>query len=193
MSIRIITPAAALAVSLEEAKISLREDGTDKDALITAWIKGITGYVKFYTRRALIYETVELTLDEFPNRDGGGSGVISLDGPPTVSVQSIVYLDADGQSQTLDPQDYFVDAISEPGYVVVASGKEWPVELDRINCLTVTFTRGYSADSSGIPEGIKLYILAKLSEQFDPAARVEKDTVQSSFIDHLLDEFKVYG
>ena len=51
---------------------------------------------------------------------------------------------------------------------------------------------GYGASDADIPKGIKLYILARLVEQYDPAIRVEKDTVQSSFLDGLLDRYKVY-
>jgi uncharacterized phiE125 gp8 family phage protein len=193
MTTKLVTPPAALAVSLEDAKLSLREDGSDKDALIIAWIKGITAYVEHYTGRALIHRQMRVTLDAFPTTCAGGSGAIAFDHPPTASVDSIRFLDLGGTLQTLDPQDYLADLVSEPGYAVVATSKAWPATLDRINAVTADYTAGYSADSSGIPEGVKLFILAKLVEQFDVAARLEKDTVQSSFLDRLLDPYRMYG
>lgn len=193
MTTTVITPATELPITLAAAKDALHEDTADKDADITDWINGIAAYVMHYTGRALTYEGARVTLDEFPNREGGGDGAIRLDGPPVVSVQSVKYLDVDGTLQTLDPQDYLVDLVSEPAYVVPAPGKTWPTEYDRINAVTVDYTRGYSADATGIPAGITLYIKAKLREQFDPASRVERDTVQSSFIDHLLDPYVMYG
>lgn len=71
-------------------------------------------------------------------------------------------------------------------------GKAWPTTCDRINAVNVDVVAGYGETEASIPKGIKLYILARLVEQYDPAIRVEKDTVQSSFLDGLLDRYKVY-
>lgn len=190
MNPEVITPAAGMIVSLEAAKLSLKEDSDDKDSLVTAWILGIEAYVEHYTGRAFVPRGMRLSLDAFPVNERGSSGVIFLDHPPTSSVESINYLDADGATQVLDPQDYVVDLKSEPACIVIGAGKAWPTTLDRIHAVWVDFTAGYG---NGMPRGVELFALAKLSEQFDPAIRMEKDTVQSSFIDRLLDHLKVYG
>lgn len=187
MTTKIVTPPVALAVSLEAAKLSLREDGTDKDALISAWISGITNYAEHYTGRSFVNRQVRATLNEFP------AGAIFLDAPPLVSVNAIRYYDENGTLQTLDPQDYVVDIESEPGNVAIADGLAWPLTLPRSGSVMVDYTAGYGVSDSSIPEDIKLYILAKLAEQFDQGDWVKKDTVQSSFIDRLLDPKKMYS
>lgn len=185
MVTRLITPPAALPVSLASAKMNLRIDDSDQDDLITAWIEGITAHAEHYTGRSFVNQTWRVTLDTFPD-------AIELP-PPVSSVISLKYLDEEGTEQTLDPTDYIVDSVSEPGYLVPGVDKAWPATYDRINAVYVDVVSGYGATYTDVPAGLRLYILAKLTEQFDPSVRVEKDTVQASFIDSMLDRYKVYA
>ena len=186
MTTKQVTPPAALAVSLADAKLSLREDGTDKDILITAWIQGITAFAEHYTGRSFAPRPMRVTLDKFPMVDGG-PGAICLDGSPIASVESVAFLDAAGVQQTLDPADYIIDFESEPGWIVPAPGLDWPATFDRIGAVTVNYTAG-----AEIPHALRLYVLAKLSEEFDkPDAK--RGTIGPSFIDNLLNCLKVYG
>ena len=184
MPTRLIIPPAALPVSLAEAKLNLRIDGNEQDSLIEAWLHGITAHAEHVTGRSFISQTWRVTLDEFPD---------AIELPVPVSSVTIKFLDEAGVEQTLDTADYVVDSASEPGYAVPNVGKAWPTTYDRINAVNVDVVAGYGASESDIPKGIKLYILAKLVEQYDPAIKAEKDTVQSSFIDRLLDQYKVYA
>lgn len=179
MTTQVVTPAGSLAVSLADAKLQLRIDGVDQDALVEAWIEGITAHAEHYTGRAFVNQGMRVTLDSFPS-------AIRLDRSPVVSVESVKFYDANGVLQTLNPADYVVDNVSEPGYIVPATGKAWPVTADRINAVIVDFTAGYAA----VPKGIQLYILAKLVEQYD--ANPVKESVQTSYVDRLLDPFRVY-
>ena len=184
MPTRLITPPEALAVSLDEAKLNLRVDGTEQDSLITAWIDGITAHAEHLTGRSFINQTWRVTLDDFPD---------AIELPCVPSAVTIKYLDLAGAEQTLDPADYIVDSVSEPGYAVPGVGKAWPETYDRINAVNVDVVAGYGATEADIPQGIKLYILARLVEQYDPATRVEKDTVQSSYLDRMLDRYRIYA
>lgn len=182
---RLITPPTALAVSLAAAKANLRIDGTDQDALLEAWIRGITEHAEHLMGRALISQGWQTTLDRFPD-------AIQLANPPVIAVQSIVYFDEDGVEQTLDPADYKLDRISEPGYIVPAHNASWPATFCQVNAVTVNYTCGYGETDASVPAVIKMYLLAKLAEQFDPATRPEKETVQSCFLDRILDRYRVY-
>lgn len=193
MTTKVLTPPTEMPVTLEEAKLALREDGSEKDALIRTWIMGVTQYAEHYTGRAFISRPVRVTLDSFPVGERGGTGAIFLDLLPAASVEGIQFYDADDALQTLDPQDYVIDLVSEPGCIVPARGKGWPVTADRINAVMCDFTAGYGANSTAIPEGIKLYVVAKVAEQFGQSDWVKADTIQSSFIDRLLDPWKVYA
>jgi uncharacterized phiE125 gp8 family phage protein len=183
MTNRLITPPVALAVSLAAARANLREPDVALNGIIETWIKGITAHAEHYMGRAIISQGWRVTLDTFPD-------AIRLDRPPIVSVASVKYYDAAGLLQTLDLQDYTVDLVSEPGYVVPARGKSWPATDDRINAVMVDYTCGYGADDTTTPEDIRLYILAKLTEQFTAEPGKE---VKSCFLDRLLDGKVIWG
>jgi uncharacterized phiE125 gp8 family phage protein len=188
MSMIQVSPPAALAVSLATAKDQLRieQDDTAFDALLTLWIEGITASeAEHVTGRAFVNRPMRVALDSFPD-------AIRL-AAPAYSVESVKYLDPDGVEKTLDPADYYADKVTEPGYIVPASGKAWPATAVQVNTVTVDFTAGYGPDGSTVPKAAQLYILARLSEQWDPATKEFKETVTSSFVKGLLDQLKVYA
>lgn len=183
MTTRLITPPAQLAVTLDEAKANLRIDGSDLDTVITAWLEGITAHAQHVMGRSIVNQTWRRTLDGFSDQ-------VELYNAPVSSVVSVKYYDASNVQQTL-ASGFILDKESEPGILFPVS--TWPETYDRPDAVQIDYIAGYGADATATPKGIKLYILAKLAEQFDPAVRPEKDTVQSSYIDRLLDPYKVYA
>jgi uncharacterized phiE125 gp8 family phage protein len=176
-----------MAVTLADAKDTLRidQDDTSLDSQIAIWVAGITAEAEHLTRRAFVNRPMRVTLDAFPD-------AIRLSAP-TYSVESVQFVDLNGQEQTLNPDDYYADLVTEPGYVVPASGKAWPATSARINTVTVDYTAGYGPDATTVPPSARLYILARLAEQWDPLVKEFKDSVKSNFVGRLLDDLKVYG
>lgn len=181
MSIRLITPPAALAVDLGQARLSARIDGTDADAELEQVIRQHTGEAEQITGRTFISQTWRVTLDAF-------TPAIKLPNPPLVSVESVKFYDVDGVLQTLSPLDYLVDSASEPGYVVPAPGKTWPATAARINAVEVQYVCGYGESESSIPAEIKGYILGRVTEHFAP-----NNAVRSDYLPRLLDRHKVWA
>jgi uncharacterized phiE125 gp8 family phage protein len=70
-------------------------------------------------------------------------------------VQSIVYSDTNGASQTVASSDYVVSTFDEPGRIALANGKSWPSTLEQINAVRVDYTAGYGATADTVPEAIK--------------------------------------
>lgn len=176
---------AALALTMAEAKQALRieEDDTSLDVMIGIWVAGITAEAETQTHRAFVNRGMRVTLDEFP-------GAIKLSAP-TFSVESVRFQDPDGVTRTLDPADYYVDRVTKPGYIVPARGKAWPATEQHLNAVMVDYTAGYGPTAATVPPEVRLYILARLSELFDPAAREFKETQASVFVSRLLDELWV--
>jgi uncharacterized phiE125 gp8 family phage protein len=185
MTHQIITPNNVLELSLVDAKAQLGIDGADLDATVTAWIKGVVAYAEHQTGRVILNQTWRTTLDAFPD-------VIRLPFAPCSSVVSVKYLDVAGVEQTINPLDYELSTENQTAVIVPAYGKTWPTTYDKINSVKVDAVFGYGSLITDVPSDYKLFILAKLREQFDSATRPERDTVQASFIDHLLDGKKVY-
>lgn len=187
MTTREIAPPAALAVTLADAKDVLRieQDDTALDAQLRIWIAGITVEAEHATGRKFVNRPMRVSLDLF-------SDAIRLS-TPTFSVESVKFIDAAGQQQTLAPVDYYADKITEPGYVIPANGRTWPATAARVHVVDVDYTAGYGPDATTTPAGARLYILARLAEQWDPVTKEFKETVRSNFIGRLLDGLKVYG
>jgi uncharacterized phiE125 gp8 family phage protein len=187
MTTREISPPAVLAVTLAAAKDQLRidQDNTAFDSQLAIWIAGITREAEHATGRVFVNRPMRATLDWF-------APSIALSAP-TASVESLKFVDTAGQERTLDPADYFVDKVTEPGFVMPQVGKAWPATLARANTVMVEYTGGYGPDAATVPEATKLYILARLTEQWDPAVKEFKETVRSAFTARLLDSLKVYG
>jgi uncharacterized phiE125 gp8 family phage protein len=177
----------ALAVTMAEAKQALRidEDDTSLDGQIAVWIAGITAEAEHQTGRAFVNRGMRKTLDRF-------SDAIKLSAP-TFSVEAVRFQDPDGVTRTLDPADYYVDKETKPGYIVPARGKAWPATEAHVNAVTVDYTAGYGPTADTVPDEARLYVLGRLSELFDPAAREFKETQASVFLCRLLDGLKMYS
>lgn len=159
MTAKLITPAADLAVSLDAAITAARANGAGIDGEVEQAVRTYTAEAEFETQRALISQTWRLTVDRF-------SPALKLDRPPLISVTHVKYLDTSGQWETLDPQDYQVDNVSEPGYIVPAPGRAWPATADRINAVEVEYVAGYGPDHTSVPDSIKGFILRRVADQF---------------------------
>ncbi|MGB9845891.1 MAG: head-tail connector protein [Desulfotomaculales bacterium] len=135
----LITPPATEPVSLAEAKQHLRVDITDDDNLITALITAAREYCEGFQNRAYITQTWQLWLDAWPE-----GSEIRIPRPPLQSVSDIKYYGTDDTEYIFDAANYFVDAKSEPGRVVLKYGKSWPtIMLRPTNGICVTFIAGY--------------------------------------------------
>ena len=191
MSLRLVTPPTALAVSLAEAKAHLRVTDTAEDALITAMITSATETAEQITGRAIMPQTWELTLDGFDE------GVV-LTRVPVSAVTSLTYIDAAGATQTstthrLRNADDFSVSVVLPGY-----GESFPETLDDTETVKVRFTAGY-ANAAAVPEPIKAWIKLTVSAMYENreaeaySSRAVSTTVKMSFVDGLLDRYRVWS
>lgn len=172
-------------VTLAEALVHLREDEGVADDYIEALIVTARETCEERIERTLISSTWRVTMDAFPE-------AIRLARPPLISVQGVVYLDADGVEQTLDPQDYIVDAVSEPGYVVPAPNVSWPDTQDRINTVWVNYTAGYGTTAADVPAPLRHWIKLAVGDMYSRRNRsADRAAVPQDFADGLLDSYKV--
>ncbi len=182
MTKRLVTPPAGLPVSLATAVAKARADGAGLDDEIDLDVRGIAGEVQHRLQRALIEQTWAVTLDRFPD-------AIKLPmAAPLIAVVHVQWYDADNVLRTLDPQDYLVDSVSEPAYVLPAPGRAWPATANGINAVEVRYRCGYGADHTAVPPEIQSYILGRIE-----ALHAQAENRSEKFLDGLLDGFVVYG
>jgi uncharacterized phiE125 gp8 family phage protein len=180
--------APAEPLTLAEAKTHLRADCADEDGLITSFITAARAACEDRLQRSIVSTQWLLTVDRFP----ACGGPLKLLMPPIVSVASVQYIDQEGAVRTLDPADYLVDLVSEPGGIVPGVSKAWPTTLERINSVEVAYTAGYPA--GGVPAPIKAWITLALGDLYDNRARsAEKPVVPQNFADSLLDTYWVWS
>ena len=181
MTTKLVTAPVGLPVSLAAAVTAARADGAGMDAEIELDVRAIAGEVQHQVGRALIEQTRRVTLDAFPE-------AIKLAMPPLRAVDHVKFYDVAGVLRTLDPQDYLVDSVSEPAYVLPAPGRAWPATAARINAVEVQYRCGYGTDDASVPPEIQSYILGRIAGKHAPTeCRNEK------FLASLLDGFRVYG
>lgn len=189
MSLIRITAPSTNPVTLAEAKAHIRLDSSDSDTEITAFIGAATEFAEQVTGRALMAQTWELSLDDFPT-------YFELTRLPVASITSIKYTSTAGVVTTLDGSAYTLDAADDFGAARVypAYSTTWPTSRGDRGNVKVRFVAGY-ASAAAVPEAIKSWIKLQVGAQdFNRGAEVlgSSGKVEFKFVDSLVDRFRVY-
>lgn len=140
-------------VTVAEMTTHLRLDGLDVQTdFLEGLIAAAADFVQTETRQQLSPATWRHSRDAFPR-----GRVLKLPKPPLRSVESVQYVDANGDTQTLSAGAYTVDAASMPGRIVLNDGQSWPDTADRPNAVTVEFAAG-RATVADVPALLKLAV-----------------------------------
>lgn len=178
-----ITGPAELAVDIADARAALRIDGDDLDGQIKIWLKGIIAALEHEIGQCLMAQRWRVTLDGF------GGGAVPLP-HPVMKVETVRYVDSAGTGQELPESAYVLQSGRYSTSLTPAS--RWPATAAGPGAVVIEAVCGYGDAPAATPPNIQLYILAKLIEQFDPATRLERDTVQSAYVTRLLDACRSY-
>jgi len=176
-------------VTLAEAKLHCKVDGTDDDTLITALIVAARQQAEHNTGRALLTQQWEFTCDSFPAQ-------IDLPRPALVSVQSVKYLDENGTLQTLASTEYQVIISELVGRIVPAYDKTWPSCRVQPDSVVVDYTAGYG-NAAAVPPSIKAWMLMAIGTMYGQREGIITGTIVAEvprgFFAALLDPYWVPG
>ena len=175
---------AVLPVELREAAGNLGVDGTDSDSKIESWVRGVTATLEHRIGQSLMRQVWTGLLPQF-------SAEIALP-HPVLEVLKVEYVDPAGVDQVLPPSAVRVKAGQYASFLKPARGATWPATLADEEAVRITVACGYGDTPADTPEDLRLYILAKLVEQFDPAAGGERETVQTSYLDSMLHHYRSF-
>jgi uncharacterized phiE125 gp8 family phage protein len=215
LNYQLITGPATEPVSLTEAKLHLRVDFSDDDALITALITAAREHCEQIMQRSIFNQTYVLSLDQFNYGDWRStipmerrnplrfsalweSMALRLPVPRLVSVTSITYLDVNGTEQTLDPSTYNVDPASEPARIVPAINLTWPTTDYYIpGSVKVTYISGTWGDGASVdtcPVSIKQAILLLIGHWYEHRSDVTELNLRPAprAVDALLNPYRFY-
>lgn len=150
MELTLITPPTALPVSLAEAKMQPRVDGSTEDDLITGMIASATRLAEVYMGRAICPQTWDLYLERFPcayryhYRYHYHPEGIDIPLSPVTQVLKVEYVDTSGNLTTIDPANYRV-YLGDRASVLPLHGQSWPASLCQPHAVRVRFVAGYDA------------------------------------------------
>lgn len=174
MSDILITGPTEEPVSVAELRAHLR-DPADPDAVLMRLIKSAREYVEEATGLALITQTRELTLDNWPGfASGDGLGwwdgvregaiigrqarYVELPRGPLVSITFVKTYDTNNNATTWGSGNYFADTGSRPGRLALLDGATWPIPTRAAAGIHIRYVAGYG-NAAAVPNALALAIL----------------------------------
>lgn len=153
-------------VTVAEVREHLRIDHTHEDRWLLAAIRTAREDVEGYTGRALMTQTLEWSLDGWPDE-----GWLRLPRPPLRSVVWVRWTAAVGGGVgTITPEGgtYLVDAVGSPGRIVLRPGAGWPDgELAGANGVVVRYEAGYGGKAGDVPARIRHAVLMMVGHLYE--------------------------
>lgn len=189
MRVVLVTPPDPL-VSIQTLRKHLRVEHTEDDAQIEAiaesvqgWLDGPTGWL----RRSLGRQTLEVRIDhEFP------CDRLALPFRPLISVESVIYVDEDGQAQTLADSGYRVIE-GETCAIDLAYNTAWPATRWQSEAIAVRYVAG-CATPRDVPRAIVQAFLLLVGHYYRnrEAVTPEKPEVLPLGAEDLLAVYRVW-
>jgi uncharacterized phiE125 gp8 family phage protein len=173
------TPPTLEPVTLDEAKLFARVDGTADDALVTSLIVSARQNVEGQTGRSLIDQTRTATLDFLPN-----ANEYELAFRPISSVTSIKAYNDDGTSEAVDVgSDIIVD---ESNARIALKADAASITGDRqMEVFEIVYVAGYGATAADVPEWAKTAIKMLVSHYYENRETVALGTIATTIPMHV--------
>ena len=147
----LVTPPATEPLTLAEAKLALRVDGSVEDGYITSLIKAARGVAEEYLWRSLITQTWQLQFDQYvPN-------VVLLPKGPVKSITSVKMIAQDWSETVVATGNYRLNAGKEQLIFSAA-----PIGI----IIQIKYVAGYG-DSTCIPYQIKQGMLMHIASMYE--------------------------
>jgi hypothetical protein len=186
-------PPAVEPISLAEAKLHLRVDHIDDDALISNLIISCRQLVESHIHMSLIEQVWRWTFDKwsevtkFKTDNNGkvtifpasGGHYISLPQKPLIGVDNITTYDTDDLPTAWDLSNIILD--KGEGRIYRLSGSSWPIASREIGGIEITFRVGYGVNPTDVPAPIRQAILQMVAHYYqyrdEPAAQMPSTAV----------------
>lgn len=186
----LITGPSVEPITRAEVKESQRITDCVLDDVLDRYIEAAREYAEDRTRIAMIDQTWELVMYEFPVLHE----CISLCKNPT-SITSIKYYDLNNVEQTWDSNNYQLDLYSNPPKIRLAADvDEWPSTYDRWDGVKIQFVAGFGASGDDVPTRLKQAMHLTVGHWTKHSPQVELGVPTSLMVPHsvnqLLDSYR---
>jgi uncharacterized phiE125 gp8 family phage protein len=186
-SYKLVTAPAAEPVTVEDFHLHAQTTGLGQDLKIEDFLISARIEAENWTGRAFITQTWQAMFDvmdasscgpfddfwytDSPSRSGSMvlPRLIELARPPLAAVSHIKYWLDDGveTEQTFSSTKYSVSTAATKGRILLKTGQVWPAGLRPMDSLKVTYTCGYGADGSYVPQDIKEAIIEWAAHMYE--------------------------
>jgi len=157
MTKALISPPAALPVTLAAAKAHLRVETDDDDEYIGDLIAAATAQVEAETGKALIAQTWRVYLDDWPD-----CASLTLPVAPVRSVEELRVFDADGEPQTVE--GWTLDAVSDPPRLLLG---QRPLVGQPLNGIEIDVEAGFGEAATDVPDTLRRAILVLVAHWYE--------------------------
>ncbi len=151
-------------ISVADAKVHLRLDGSAEDALIASLILTSRLHLESALSIALITQSWTLSLDAWPEAS------VMFPIRPVLAITSARVLSATNVATTIAASDYLLDGSGlKPR--LVRTGSAWPLPGKAANGVEIAFTAGFGPAATDVPSPIRqalLMLVAHWYEHRDP-------------------------
>lgn len=170
----LITKPTIEPIDLDEVKKHLRFTPTSEDTLLDTYIAMARQYFEEYTGLQLMDATWEQRIEAFPSGANVWDTAVELRRSPVLELVSVIYDDSDSDEQTIDDEDYALDAKDAPQRSVVRPVSSWPSSNGSLGSVRIRYRAGFGTTPGDVPELIKgaLYFLTGYFHQFRSEAFV---------------------
>lgn len=146
-------------ISLDEAKKHLKLEGVldDEDDQIQRMIVAARRLAEGKTNRTITQREIVMQFD-------GWGCKMRLAKPPFIEMRGVSYIDADGITQDMDSEAYYVLDGREPAELAFSGGAPLPSLAYRRGVITVRYLAGYPEGE--VPEDIKAWMLMQIGSLY---------------------------
>lgn len=173
MALMLIDGPAVEPIPLGDAKLHLRLDTDDDDALIGGLITAARTHIEQILGRAMITQNWLQVLDDWP----ACRAPVRLGVAPVQSVTEVRVTDVDGGSAPLDAGSYFADYVSAPARLVPDGHTSWPTPGRRHSGIEIEFVAGYGDTPEDVPAPLRQAVLLLVTHWYEQRAPVDFATV----------------
>jgi len=166
MRMKLITQPLSEPVSVSELKTQLRIEHSEDDAYLFGLIVAARQYAEKATGNVFITQTWDIPFTDFS----------SLEIPirPIKSIESITYVDTDGNNQTLSDSVYFLDDYGFRAHINLGYGEQWPSIRDQKNAVIVRVVAG----ANQAPQSIKHAVILMAAHWYENREETSMDKLK---------------
>ena len=157
-------------VSLADAKLHLRIDGTAEDALINSLILTSRLHIETALGLALIAQNWSYFIDRWPS-----GRVLELPLRPVSAISAIRVYASDGSFETVAPSSYVTDVNATAPRVVLQTSAARPAPGRPANGIEIAMTAGYGTAAADVPQPIRQALLILAAHWYEHREVVELD------------------